>query len=305
MTPNAEFITLHQNLQHIRQMLMELVLRPRRDLAKWARVTKQTPNVKIGYLGQHLASLVTGVEGERTGARGHDLRDRSEVKSCSRLDQLDKCKACGAAVARIEPSCPNCNSNRIKRKNDSKWLLAVKNTRELDHLLDEVPRIVFLISDYPNFSTQDWDTLRFQVFEIWPSHKRHANFRTIMTNYYHNIFLPHIDKTPTKTPAPKNFWPYSYQFYMCNPVRTFCSTVEDALEEPKIKIDTYVDPYIDRSMIESVTMPLKLLSEAELSKLNLDPNEQTLALQNGITESQRSVLHLRDTAIAKPRQTSI
>ena len=286
MIPNAEFITLHQNRERIRQMLMELVLCPRRDLAKWARVTKQTPNVKIGYAAQHIASLVTGVEGERTGARGHDLRDKSEVKSCSRLDQLDKCKSCAAAVARIELNSPSCESTRINRNNDSKSLIAVTSLRDLEYLLNEAPRIVFLISDYPNFSNQDRETLRFQVFEIWPSLKRHAHSGTIISNYYHNIYLPHIEKAPTKTPAPKNFWPYSYQFSMCNPIQTFSCTVEDALEEPKIKINTYVEPYIDRSTIESVAMPLNLLKQAELSKLNLDANGLILAQQNGITESQ-------------------
>lgn len=107
MQPDITHITLRNNLVQIKSMLIELVLRPRRDLLKWASVTKQTPNIKIGYPGQHLASLVTGVEGTRTGARGHDLRDMSEVKSCSRVDQLDKCKSCKAAVARIEPTRTN------------------------------------------------------------------------------------------------------------------------------------------------------------------------------------------------------
>ena len=104
MTPDRVRITLGDNRAHITKMLMELILLPRRDLVKWAKFTKQTPNIKIGYPGQHLASLVTGVEGARTGARGHDLIDGSEVKSCSRVDQLDKCKECKDAVARLDPS---------------------------------------------------------------------------------------------------------------------------------------------------------------------------------------------------------
>lgn len=87
MIPNKSLITISDNLSRIQEYLFELVVRPRRDLVKWAAITKQTPNIKIGYSAQHLASLVTGVEGTRTGARGHDLRDQSEVKSCSRIDQ--------------------------------------------------------------------------------------------------------------------------------------------------------------------------------------------------------------------------
>ena len=226
MRPDSERVTLQNNIPNITEMLQELILRPRRDLAKWARVTKQTPNVKIGYLGQHLASLVTGVEGERTGARGRDLSDGSEVKSCSRVDQLDKCKTCNAAVARIESSCPQCHSINIQRNNDSKWLLAVKSEDELTTLLDEVPRIVFILSDYPNFDVMDWNTLQFQVFEIWPQHQRHRNFRTLMENYFNNIYLPHIERNPRRTPGTKKllalFLPVLY-VQSCSHISLHCS----------------------------------------------------------------------------------
>ena len=122
MKPSPHHITLQDNVLNIKEMLIDLILRPRRELAKWAEITKQTPNIKIGYPGQHLASLVTGVAGARTGARGHDLCDGSEVKSCSRVDQLDKCNNCKAAVARIESECPECRSTNIKRNNDSKMV---------------------------------------------------------------------------------------------------------------------------------------------------------------------------------------
>ena len=121
-----------------------------------------------------------------------------------------------------------------------------------------------------------------------------------MSNYYYNIYLPHIEKAPTKVSAPKNFWPYSYQFYMCNPIQTFSCTVEDALDEPKININTHVGSYVDRSMIEFATMPPNLLKQAELSKISLDANARKLALRNGITEPKRSALNLQDTDIAKP-----
>ena len=94
MRPNKKFITIKDTENKIKAFLNELVLQPRINAIKWSRITKQTPNIKIGYPGQHLASLITGMEGERTGARGNDLIDGSEVKSCSRIDQLDLCKDC-------------------------------------------------------------------------------------------------------------------------------------------------------------------------------------------------------------------
>ena len=306
MKPTPAQITLHSNVSDIEKMLMELILRPRRDLVKWARVTKQTPNMRIGYPGQHLASLVTGVEGERTAARGHDLRDGSEVKSCSRVDQLDKCEVCKAAVARIESECPQCRSTEIKRNNDSKWLIAVKSEEELTTLLDSVPRVVFIISDYPHYDANDWDTLQFQVFEIWPGHKRHTHFRTLMDNYFHNIYLPHIERNPTRTPAPKNFWPYSFQFYMCNPVRVFHCVVEDAPKNPQIKVLEYVQPTKDRATVAPVLMPMSKLSSSELRifREKVDGSAYSHAEAKGLDEAQRIFLTLRDTDHATPQGRS-
>jgi len=239
MKPNAELISLRDNKQQIEQLLYELVLSPRVRAIQWSRITKQTPNVKIGYPGQHLASLITGMVGERTGARGHDLTDGSEVKSCSRIDQLDKCKSCGAAVARLEELCSECGSPDIKRNNDSKWLFTIRSEDDLDTLLHKVGRVVLVLGDYPNFDAGDFNTLRFQAFEIWPEHPRNSRFGEIMTNYYTKIYLEHKKSDANKTPAPKNFWPDQYQFYVCNPMRTFLCVVENANEEPRLEIRVF------------------------------------------------------------------
>ena len=301
MQPDTDTITLDNNIPRIKAMLMELVLKPRLDLVKWATLTKQTPNMKIGYPGQHLASLVTGVEGERTAARGHDLTDGSEVKSCSRVDQLDKCRSCKAAVARIEAKCPKCNGVRIKRNNDSKWLFAVKSEEELQYLLNDVPRVVFIIGDYPNFEQGDWDTLRFQVFEIWPGHDRHASFRTLMENYYHNIYLAHIARNANKTPAPKNFWPYSYQFYMCNPVRTFHCIVSNSLNNPTFSDMEHIEPTANREDLSPVPMPISVLSHNEKVVVRQQLGmERFIAAAEGLDEEQRMMLNLRDTDHATP-----
>ena len=305
MRPDPNQVTIPDNLLNIRSMLQELILRPRRELTRWAALTKQTPNIKIGYTGQHLASLVTGVEGARTGARGHDLTDGSEVKSCSRVDQLDKCKSCNAAVARLEHECPECRSNNIKRNNDSKWLLTVRSEDELTTLLDRVPRVLFILSDYPNFIEQDWNTLQFQIFEIWPQDQRHRNFRTLMHNYFYNIYLPHIEKNARKTPAPKNFWPYSFQFYMCNPVRIFNCITTGALENaPRFEDVQYIEPLTDRQTVEPVPMPLSLLKPNELQRIrqNIGNNAYAIASAHGLDATQRLYVELRGTDHAAPQE---
>lgn len=296
-------VSIETNTSLIEAMLLDLVLKPRRDLIRWAKITKQTPHLKIGYIGQHLASLVTGVEGSRTGARGHDLRDRSEVKSCSRVDQLDKCKSCGAAVARLEHKCPKCGSESIKRNNDSKWLLAVKNEDELRYLLNETPRTIFILTDYPYFDAEDWTTLQFQVFEIWPGADRHTKFRELMDRYYHNIYLPHIERNPRRTPAPKNFWPYSYQFYLCNPICVFRAIVYDALSNPSVNVLKFVEPLVPRSTVDPDRMPIDLLTQKEVNKVIDKLGKKTFkkAAKVGLTEGERRILNLRKTDVATPQ----
>ncbi len=328
MQPNKKFISINDNVKQINQLLSELVLQPRINAIKWSAITKQTPNIKIGYPGQHLASLVAGMEGERTGARGNDLIDGSEVKSCSRIDALDKCLDCKSPVARLETVCSNCGSSKILRSNDSKWLFGIRNEEDLSTLLHEVKRVLLILGDYPNFDEGDFDTLRFQTFEIWPESKRNARFGEIMTNYYRKIYLAHKRKNQAKTPAPKNFWPYQYQFYMCNPIPTFGCIIKNANSKPSIEVFHYVEPYIDRLNLPSVIMPVDILKENELGiifkKAKLEEIKRmtrpalkddfakikkfTIAerreMLTGIDEALRSYLPLRDTdriAIAKTR----
>jgi predicted RNA-binding Zn-ribbon protein involved in translation (DUF1610 family) len=318
MKPNNEFLTIKDNKSRIYTMLEELVLMPRLKALEWSVITKQTPNMKIGYPGQHLASLITGVEGARTGARGDDLLDGSEVKSCSRVDQLDSCKDCNNKVLRIENVCPHCGSENIKRMDDSKWLFSIKSEEELTLLTETIDRIFLTIADYPNFSDNDFNTIRFQAFEIWNNTDRHNHFKDLMSNYYHKIFLEHIKKNPNKTPAPKNFWPYSYQFYLCNPLKVLNCIVTDANSNPQINIDYFIEPDYDRSLITTEPMPTKLLSLDEIKVLLDNVPEYILTSQleigsyddliaNGsvkkeitkrlpvINEVTRAYLDLRDT----------
>ncbi len=332
MKPQANLITIGENISQIKKLLSELVLAPRLNAIKWSMVTKQTPSIKIGYPGQHLASLITGMPGERTGARGNDLVDGSEVKSCSRIDQLDKCNNCQSSVARMENVCPECGSSEIERKNDSKWLFTIRSEQDLRVLTHDVKRIVLVLGDYPNFDGNDFETLRFQSFEIWPESQRQRRFAEIMSNYYHKIFLEHRKQNADKTPAPKNFWPYEYQFYLCNPILTFSCLILNASTKPTMKIIKFVEPTADRSKLPSEIMPPELLNNNELdilltkakpaelrtwlsssrvgkSILN-DPSKFTQkekkAIFTGVDEALRKYLPLRDTdriSVAKKAYT--
>ena len=104
-----------------------------------------------------------------------------------------------------------------------------------------------------------------------------------MENYYHKIFLEHIKRNPKKTPAPKNFWPFSYQFYLCNPVKVFEAIVESADSNPRVDIKLLVPPEENRSTLASEPMPIELLSHDELRQIVIQENEYEISsqLQNG------------------------
>ncbi len=298
MLPKQEFITIYNNKELIKKLLIELVLEPRVRTLKWSEITKQTPNIKISYPGQHLASLVLGMEGTKTGARGNDIVDGSEVKSCSRVDQLDTCNDCGEKVLRIESNCPNCGSINVKRMDDSKWLFTIRSENDLKVLTQDVDRVVLTLADYPEFDKGNFQDLRFQVFEIWTKSVRSQNFVRLMTNYYYKIYLGHKNKNPNKTPAPKNFWPYSYQFYMCNPIKVLNCIVKNANSNPQISIDYYVSPETDRNILPSELMPIAILNKDELSiiseKTGISLKEIKQKLPS-ISEELRLFLRLRDT----------
>lgn len=294
MQPNKNLITITDNENLIVEFIKQMFIEPRKAIHEWSKITNQTPNLKIGYPGQHLASLILGMKGNATGARGEDICDGSEVKSCSKVDQSDKCMNCNENVLRSENICKYCGSTNIKRNNDSKWLISVRSDDELRMLSKETPRYVFLITDYPEFCKKNYCDIRIRAFEIWVQSERCKNFIILMENYYNYIYKIHIRKNPNKTPAPKNLFPDNFPFYMCNPIKIFECNIKDSLSKnPQIVINHYIKPDESRLNIKSEVMPIHLLNSIEKKLLT----EHNINLNNidGIDEEMRSILYLRDS----------
>lgn len=293
MKPNEEYITINDNINKIKDFINEMFILPRKSAHKWSELTNQTPNLKIGYPSQHLASLITGMKGTATGARGNDIVDGTEVKSCSKVDQSDKCRNCGKTILRSDNLCSNCGSSDIQRNNDSKWLIGIRNEDELRMALEETPRFLFVVTDYPRFEEKIFDDIRIRSFEVWVKSERCINFSELLKNYYYNIYLEHIRHDGKKTPAPKNLFPDGFPFYMCNPIKTFeCIIYNSLSSSPEIEISKYVQPSLDRKDMESEKMPASLLNNVELKLLNIDPKN----INNSyVDENNRKLLSLRDT----------
>lgn len=202
-------------------LLQDLYVDLRRSLKNWSAVTLQTPQARMGYVGQHLTSVVTGHRGGRSGARGKDLvlddGGHAEIKTCYRVDQLGKCNECGAAVASIEPHCPDpeCGSQDIKRNDDSKWLIGVRHDEEMRILFE--PRTYYLVLfDFVDLDRALKVNARiFQVDPKWPG------FSYCMVDYYFNI------KTNSRSGAPFNLWPFELKFDIMLPELIYHAVIDE------------------------------------------------------------------------------
>ena len=244
------------NLKEIQQIIFDMIVSPIQTYHKWAQKTKQTEHPSSGYSAQHIVSLLIQEAGTKSAARGLDIQSGSEIKACSRVGQIDTCKKCKSHVYKSEMTCSHCNSCKIKRNDDSKWLFTVHSKDDINRLCSS-ERILLFIDDYPEFDKGNFKKIRLQLFEILPQDKRHKSFKQIMTTYYNDVYLS--NKKLGKRPAPKNFWPYSKEFYKCAPLLTFSATIDDVYTAlPKdVVIETYIPHEVDRRTLVPVTMPKK------------------------------------------------
>jgi len=185
-------------------VLDDLYVALRRAVANWAAVTNQTPQARMGYVGQHLTSVVTGFPGARSGARGKDLLlpdgKSAEIKTCYRVDQLGACRTCSHAVASIEVECPSCGGTSIDRKDDSKWLISPRSEAEL-HALWEAESFYLVLFDFADFADPREINAR-----IWQVDPRSPGFVYCLVDYFFTI------RAASASGAPFNLWPFSFKF---------------------------------------------------------------------------------------------
>ncbi len=206
------------------QLIQDLYLSLRRKTRFWARLTRQTAQARMGYVGQHLVSVATGYQGGRSGARGNDLvhPDGSvgEIKTCYRVDQLGKCRSCSSGVSPQEEECPVCGSADLERKDDSKWLISVHNDREFVAVL--VPTTYyFVLFDFLSIGTSE----DIQA-SIWVVDPKGPGFVLCIVDYFLNI------RAHSTSKAPFNLWPYSPKFEVMKPRLIYRSIIrqDDTIE---------------------------------------------------------------------------
>jgi hypothetical protein len=102
MNRSLSSYTIEQRVSFAVQLIEEQVVAQRERLHAWRDLTQQPAQIDTGYIGQHLVSLISSVEGGGFRGKGDDLADGSEVKSANFLDSLD---ARGAVAPRWNFQC--------------------------------------------------------------------------------------------------------------------------------------------------------------------------------------------------------
>lgn len=216
------------SLESSEHLIKDLYIELRQKINIWASVTKQTAQARMGYIGQHLTSVVTGFPGGRSGARGKDLvlpnGEFAEIKTCYRVDQLGRCNNCEAAVSSIELECPSCGSINIKRNDDSKWLIGIQHDGEFAEILS--PKYYYLVLfDFTDLANPT--TIR---ASIWRVDSLAPGFAYCMIDYYKNI------KAASKSGAPFNLWPFQLKFELMRPLLIYQSFI---LADNTIRTDIF------------------------------------------------------------------
>lgn len=199
------------------QLLKDLYIDLRNKVNEWAKVTQQTPQARMGYIGQHLVSVVTGYPGGKSGARGYDLvmgnGEYGEIKTCYRVDQLGKCIDCTRAVSSLEKECSYCGSKNILRKDDSKWLIGIRHDDEFKRIL-EPKRYYFVLFEMQDIKDVNNSNI---VVSIWEVKSENKGFAYWMMDYY-------LNERP-ESEAPCDVWPYHIKFALTQPELIYRSII--------------------------------------------------------------------------------
>lgn len=283
MCPNTTRPSLG-SLESSEQLIKDLYVDLRKKISVWAAITKQTAQARMGYIGQHLVSVVTGYPGGRSGARGKDLvlpnGEFAEIKTCYRVDQLGKCNTCGAGVSALELQCPDCESTNIRRNEDSKWLIGVQHDEEFSEILS--PKYYYLVL-FDFIDLQRPDTIRASIWRVDPLT---PGFAYCIIDYYKNI------KAASKSGAPFNLWPFQLKFELMRPLLIYQSFIL-----PDDTIQTRLFPGRDAGEHHPLS-PLSTFSRSKnLSLANVQEFAERLSLQLPNSVNKAALLKAAQTQI--------
>lgn len=260
-----------KTIECVNALLKDLYIDLRKKVNYWSTITDQTPQAKMGYIGQHLVSAVTGYKGGKSGARGKDLiisdTEYAEIKTCTKVDQLGFCADCKMPVSPIETKCSFCGSTNIERKDDSKWLINITEETPNENTLDDSEDVLtnitrpkyyyFVLFEFENIRDND-SPIIITIYQVDP---KQNGFVLCMIDYFYN--LGH------KTAF--NMWPHMLKFSLCHP---------QIIYQSKIRPDNSIETIIF-SPDNPVDVPFNNLRQYSRSK-NLKENARNILKEYGI-----------------------
>ena len=262
------------------QLIKDLYIDLRNEVNAWSKITCQTPQARMGYIGQHLVSVVTGYPGGKSGARGYDLvmdnGEYGEIKTCYRVDQLGACGDCGAVVSSLEKECSRCGSKNIIRKDDSKWLIGIQHDHEFSEISDP-KSYYFVLFEFEDISVNDNDNIIASIWEVDPKCK---GFMYCMIDYYYNI------RAKSRSKAPFNMWPYSLKFGITNPKLIYRSVI---LGNGKIK--TKIFPSLKNGTIDELKSMPSYSSATTLTSEKITSVIKTISPNAPISGDKKELLN--------------
>ncbi len=261
------------------ELIKEIYLDLRDRLTKWGDITKQTIQARMGYVGQHLVSIVTGFPGSRSGARGKDLiistNEYAEIKTCYRVDQLGKCNKCSHTVASNEINCPNCHADDITRNEDSKWLISIRNIDEFKKILE--PKYYYLVLfEFEDILNKQNNNIKSSIWQVDP---KNYGFGFCMIDYYLNI------RSKSKSKAPFNMWPYQLKFDIMKPILIYRSIIKE-----DNTIETLIFPTLKNLEEHKINKLFSYCRSSNLTKEKVEELSKAFNIQIDKSKNKKAIL---------------
>lgn len=156
-----------------------------------------------GFMGEFLASLITGKKGTASAGSGFDLSDgtNADESKLAVLVRASVCNICSEKVLFFKETC-NCGSSDFTFPNDSRWGVDSKAGIEYKDKLDKY--ILQVIK--PCINSFDCNEFIYEAFLV---DAKNEYFTEYLMNQYMNS---------TKSNN-CNLLPYSYDFYRAEPIK--------------------------------------------------------------------------------------
>lgn len=235
----------------------------------WSIRIKQSVNSNLdgfvsesGFMGEFLASLITGKKGTASAGSGFDLSDgiKADESKLAVLVRAAVCNSCGEKVLFFKEKC-SCGSTDFTYPSDSRWGIDSKAGIEYKEQLDKY--ILQVIKPVEN----SFDCNEF-IYEAFLVDAKNKYFTEYLMNQY-------LNSTKSNN---CNLLPYSYDFYRAEPVKVI--SLKITLNEIDSDIECL---YYDLENKVSEKMPLDIVPTLYLKSIL---NENSISFKNNFSKTK-------------------